>query len=124
MADVVESTEIPGVWLIRPEVHSDERGRFLETYRASWLPFAVPMVQGNRSDSAAKVLRGLHYHRRQADLWFVQQGKVTTAVVEHPHRLPHRGRATPPSSRAAARTWPSTSPKGSPTGSTPTTTWS
>ncbi|HEV2895856.1 MAG TPA: dTDP-4-dehydrorhamnose 3,5-epimerase family protein, partial [Actinomycetota bacterium] len=71
MADVVESDEIPGVWLIRPEVHTDERGRFLETYRSSWLPFAAPMLQGNRSDSSAKVLRGLHYHRRQADLWFV-----------------------------------------------------
>ena len=31
MADVVESAEIPGVWLIRPEIHTDERGRFLET---------------------------------------------------------------------------------------------
>ena len=80
MADVVESAEIPGVWLIRPEVHGDDRGRFLETYRSSWLPFAAPMVQGNRSDSAAKVLRGLHYHRRQADLWFVQRGKVTTVL--------------------------------------------
>ena len=82
MADVVESTEIPGVWLIRPEVHTDERGRFLETYRSSWLPFAAPMVQGNRSDSVPKVLRGLHYHRRQADLWFVQQGRVTTVLVD------------------------------------------
>ena len=109
MADVVESTEIPGVWLIRPEVHSDERGRFLETYRASWLPFAAPMVQGNRSDSAAKVLRGLHYHRRQADLWFVQQGKVTTVLVDTRIGSPPRA-STPPSSRAAARTWPSTSP--------------
>ena len=80
MADVVESTEIPGVWLIRPEVHSDDRGRFLETYRSSWLPFAAPMLQGNRSDSSPKVLRGLHYHRRQADLWFVQRGKVTTVI--------------------------------------------
>jgi dTDP-4-dehydrorhamnose 3,5-epimerase len=81
MADVVESTEIPGVWLIRPEVHSDERGRFLETYRASWLPFAVPMVQGNRSDSAAKVLRGLHYHRRQADLWFYAHDDVVMTYL-------------------------------------------
>src|SRR4029453_3853416 len=45
MADVVESTEIPGVWLIRPEVHADERGRVLETYRTSWLPFAAAVLQ-------------------------------------------------------------------------------
>ena len=94
MADVVESTEIPGVWLIRPEIHSDERGRFLETYRSSWLPFATPMVQGNRSDSKANVLRGLHYHRRQADLWFVQQGKVTTVLVDTRIGSPTEGKHT------------------------------
>jgi dTDP-4-dehydrorhamnose 3,5-epimerase len=94
MADVVESTEIPGVWLIRPEVHTDERGRFLETYRSSWLPFAAPMVQANRSDSAAKVLRGLHYHRRQADLWFVQRGKVTTVLVDTRIGSPTEGKHT------------------------------
>jgi dTDP-4-dehydrorhamnose 3,5-epimerase len=89
MADVVESTEIPGVWLIRPEARSDERGRFLETYRSSWLPFAAPMVQANRSDSAAKVLRGLHYHRRQADLWFVQQGGDQELAVYIPEGVAH-----------------------------------
>jgi dTDP-4-dehydrorhamnose 3,5-epimerase len=82
MADVFESSEIPGVWLIRLQVHADARGRFMETYRSSWLPFAAPMVQGNRSESAPKVLRGLHYHRRQADLWVVQQGRVTTVLLD------------------------------------------
>ena len=81
MAKVTES-EIPGVWLIRLEAFGDARGRFMETYRASWLPFAAPMVQGNRSESAPGVLRGLHYHRRQADLWFVQQGRVTTVLLD------------------------------------------
>ena len=82
MADVFESSEIPGVWLIRLQEHTDARGRFMETYRSSWLPFAAPMVQGNRSESAPKVLRGLHYHRRQADLWVVQQGRVTTVLLD------------------------------------------
>jgi dTDP-4-dehydrorhamnose 3,5-epimerase len=77
-----------------PEVRNDERGRFLETYRSSWLPFAAPMVQGNRSDSAAKVLRGLHYHRRQADLWFVQRGKVTTVLVDTRIGSPTEGKHT------------------------------
>jgi dTDP-4-dehydrorhamnose 3,5-epimerase len=92
MAEVYESEEIPGVWLIRPQVHTDGRGRFLETYRSSWLPFAAPMVQANRSDSAPKVLRGLHYHRRQADLWYVQQGKVTTVLVDTRIGSPTEGR--------------------------------
>ncbi len=82
MAEVFESNDIPGVWLIRPQARDDARGRFLETYRASWLPFAKPMVQANRSESAARVLRGLHYHRRQADLWYVQSGRVTTVLVD------------------------------------------
>ena len=82
MAEVYESPELHGVWLIRLAPVGDLRGRFMETYRASWLPFAAPMVQGNRSESAPGVLRGLHYHRRQADLWYVQQGRVTTVLVD------------------------------------------
>src|SRR4029453_8153730 len=116
VADVVESTEIPGVWLIRPEIHTDERGRFLETYRSSWLPFSAPLVQvnrseskatvllglpfpspraqGNRTESKAKVLPGHHHHRRQADLWFVQQGKVTTVLVDTRIGSPTEGKHT------------------------------
>jgi dTDP-4-dehydrorhamnose 3,5-epimerase len=82
MAHVYESNDIPGVWLVRLEPIGDERGRFMETYRSSWLPFAAPMVQANRSESAARVLRGLHYHRRQADLWYVQSGRVTTVLLD------------------------------------------
>jgi dTDP-4-dehydrorhamnose 3,5-epimerase len=82
VAEVEESKEIGGVWLIRLTPFGDLRGRFMETWRASWLPFAAPMVQGNRSESAAGVLRGLHYHRRQADLWYVQSGRVTTVLLD------------------------------------------
>ena len=82
MAHVYESNDIPGVWLVRLEPVDDERGRFVETYRSSWLPFAAPMVQANRSDSAERVLRGLHYHRRQADLWHVPSGRVTTVLFD------------------------------------------
>jgi dTDP-4-dehydrorhamnose 3,5-epimerase len=82
VAEVLESSDIPGVWLVRLQPVDDARGRFMETYRASWLPFAAAMVQGNRSESAPKVLRGLHYHRRQADFWFVQAGRVTTVLLD------------------------------------------
>jgi dTDP-4-dehydrorhamnose 3,5-epimerase len=82
VAEVYESPELHGVWLIRLAPVGDARGRFMETYRASWLPFAAPMVQGNRSESDPRVLRGLHYHRRQADLWYVQQGRVTTVLLD------------------------------------------
>ena len=82
MAEIVESSDIPGVWLVELQPVDDVRGRFVETYRSSWLPFAATMVQGNRSESAPKVLRGLHYHRRQADFWFVQSGRVTTVLLD------------------------------------------
>jgi dTDP-4-dehydrorhamnose 3,5-epimerase len=82
LTEVIESKDIPGVWLVNLATFGDRRGRFMETYRASWLPFAAPMVQGNRSESTPGVLRGLHYHRRQADLWFVQAGRVTTVLLD------------------------------------------
>jgi dTDP-4-dehydrorhamnose 3,5-epimerase len=94
VADVFESSEIQGVWLIRVGPVADLRGRFLETYRASWLPFAKPMVQANRSDSAPRVLRGLHFHRRQADLWFVQSGRVTAMLVDTRIAAPSEGKHT------------------------------
>jgi dTDP-4-dehydrorhamnose 3,5-epimerase len=92
LAEVAESVEIPGVWQVRLRASGDSRGRFMETWRASWLPFAAPMVQGNRSESAPGVLRGLHYHRRQADLWYVQQGTVTTVLVDARVGSPAEGR--------------------------------
>jgi dTDP-4-dehydrorhamnose 3,5-epimerase len=82
LTEVIESKDIPGVWLVHLATFGDRRGRFMETYRTSWLPFAAPMVQGNRSESTPGVLRGLHYHRRQADLWFVQAGRVTTVLLD------------------------------------------
>ena len=94
MAEVHESKDIPGVWLVRLESFGDRRGRFMETYRASWLPFSAPMVQGNRSESAPRVLRGLHYHRRQADLWYVQFGRVTTVLLDTRVGSPTEGQHT------------------------------
>ena len=94
MAEVNESKDIPGVWLVRLESFGDRRGRFMETYRASWLPSAAPMVQGNRSESAPRVLRGLHYHRRQADLWYVQSGRVTTVLLDTRVGSPTEGQHT------------------------------
>jgi dTDP-4-dehydrorhamnose 3,5-epimerase len=40
------------------------------------------MVQGNLSSSKAGVLRGLHFHRRQADYWFVIQGTAFVGLYD------------------------------------------
>ena len=70
-------TEIPGVIISTPIVHGDERGRFAEIYRASAMPAAF--AQSNHSRSSPGVLRGLHYHQHQADLWYLVSGRAQDA---------------------------------------------
>jgi dTDP-4-dehydrorhamnose 3,5-epimerase len=80
MPDVNASEQISGVWLVAPDVHGDERGRFVETYRRSWFPDSRPMVQGNRADRRRGALVGLHYHLRQADYWYVPLGRARVVL--------------------------------------------
>ncbi len=65
---------------MEPDVHGDERGRFVETYRRSWLPLGREMVQGNRSEKQAGAVVGLHYHLHQADYWYVLRGRVRVVL--------------------------------------------
>ncbi len=75
--------DIAGVRVPDLVTRTDERGSFTETYRQVWLgPLAPPIVQSNLSRSRAGVLRGLHFHRRQADYWCVVQGRAFVALVD------------------------------------------
>ena len=70
-------TRIPDVILIQPKVFGDERGFFLETFRADLFAAAgilADFVQDNHSGSQQGVLRGLHYQVRQT------QGKLVRAL--------------------------------------------
>jgi dTDP-4-dehydrorhamnose 3,5-epimerase len=69
----------------------DQRGSFRELWRASRQPALTAQVTGasdarfvqaNLSTSAAGVLRGLHYHRRQLDYWVVASGRALVALVD------------------------------------------
>ena len=40
------------------------------------------MVQSNLSFSRAGVLRGLHFHRRQADYWWVPSGAILVGLYD------------------------------------------
>ena len=71
---------IDGVRIWRPQVHGDSRGRFVEVFRAAALP--EPMAQSNHSRSAKGVLRGLHYHRHQADLWYLVAGRAQVGLAD------------------------------------------
>jgi dTDP-4-dehydrorhamnose 3,5-epimerase len=73
-------SRIPGVLLHHPRVHGDDRGRFVEIFRAAAMP--EPFVQCNHSRSAAGVLRGLHYHTGQADLWYLAAGRAQVGLVD------------------------------------------
>ena len=84
MPTIEPSAHIAGVVVVTPDVHGDERGRFVETYRREWFD-GNEMVQGNRSDKQAGALVGLHFHRHQADYWYVPKGRAR--VVLHDLRV-------------------------------------
>ncbi len=80
MPNVIESPVIAGVYVVEPDVHGDERGFFVETYRREWFPLGREMVQGNRGDRQAGALVGLHYHLHQADYWYVPEGRARVVL--------------------------------------------
>jgi dTDP-4-dehydrorhamnose 3,5-epimerase len=73
---------LAGVEWIELSTHQDERGRLAEVYREEWLTGRPPMIQSNVSGSKKGVLRGLHFHRRQADLWVVLSGNVFVGLFD------------------------------------------
>jgi dTDP-4-dehydrorhamnose 3,5-epimerase len=78
-------TEIDDVVLIEPTVHCDERGFFLETFRANemaHLGIDVEFVQENHSRSGAGVLRGIHMQRGQAKLVRCARGRIFDVAVD------------------------------------------
>lgn len=79
---IEESKEIAGVYVVRLQDHADDRGRFLETYRRTWIPGAREMVQANRSDSRAGTLRGMHYHLFQSDYWYLASGRAIAGLFD------------------------------------------
>ncbi len=92
----VEETRLPGVVLVKPDVHRDPRGFFIETYHAERYAKAgldARFVQDNHSRSAAGTLRGLHlqHPKAQAKLVRVLQGSVFDVAVDVRVGSPHFG---------------------------------
>jgi dTDP-4-dehydrorhamnose 3,5-epimerase len=96
-------SRLPGVRYGAHVRHADARGAFREVWRASTFgeiradaagepPGARPaFAQANLSTSAAGVLRGLHFHRRQLDYWTVVEGRAFVALVDLRPALADRG---------------------------------
>ncbi len=80
-------TRLDGLVLIAPAVHRDERGFFLESFRAedlAGLGVDCSWVQDNHSRSARGVLRGLHFTvgAGQAKLVRAARGAVVDVAVD------------------------------------------
>jgi len=97
----VSAASLPGVQWGKLTVHADERGAFREIWRRSTYPELderstglrdAAFVQANISTSAAGVLRGMHYHRRQLDHWVVVSGHAFVALADV--RAPATGATT------------------------------
>jgi dTDP-4-dehydrorhamnose 3,5-epimerase len=80
-------TSIPGVIVVEPDVHSDARGFFLETFHAGrYAAAGLPkmFVQDNHSLSVRDTLRGLHMQVRtpQGKLVRVIEGEIWDVAVD------------------------------------------
>tara|TARA_B100001142_G_scaffold141577_1_gene142816 strand:+ start:17988 stop:18542 length:555 start_codon:yes stop_codon:yes gene_type:complete len=83
----IESTNIEGVFIVRPKVFKDKRGYFTELYSQRGYCseiFDKESVQFNFSHSSSNVLRGLHYQRTkpQGKLVQVLKGKIFDVGVD------------------------------------------
>jgi dTDP-4-dehydrorhamnose 3,5-epimerase len=94
----VTPLNIPDVLMIQPEVFSDERGFFFESFNQlkfeKKLSKKINFVQDSHSKSVKGVLRGLHYQlppKAQAKLVRAIQGEVFDVAVDLRHSSPTFG---------------------------------
>lgn len=92
-------TGIEGLFVLEPKVFGDERGYFMESFRADHFEkkgIDVFFIQDNESKSSKGVLRGLHYQcgeYAQTKLVKVVQGKVYDVVVDIREGSPSYGKS-------------------------------
>ena len=80
-------TKLKGVYIIDVKTYGDNRGYFMETYKADDFKAAgldYKFVQDNQSSSRKGVLRGLHFQKTypQAKLVRVLKGEVFDVAVD------------------------------------------
>lgn len=70
--------------ILRPlTVHDDNRGSVREAYRESWFPGLPPIRQAVHSESKQGVMRAMHAHRRQTDIWHFTKGEAQVQTYDH-----------------------------------------
>lgn len=86
--------QIEGVQLVRPRIYEDDRGRFLEIFRKAWFPeLSWERLQSNHSFSTKGVLRGLHYHHKQVDYWYLVEGEIQVGLADLRLKSPTYGQS-------------------------------
>jgi dTDP-4-dehydrorhamnose 3,5-epimerase len=91
-------TKIKDLFIIKPIVHGDDRGYFMESYKDGWFKENFPdisFVQDNESKSDYGVLRGLHFQNppyAQTKLVRVIQGEVLDIAVDLRKNSPTYGK--------------------------------
>ena len=92
----VVRTSLPGLLVVEPAVHRDERGFFVETYRENLLAdlgITDRWVQDNHSRSTRGVARGLHFQLDgQAKLVRAARGAILDVAVDIRRGSPTFGR--------------------------------
>ena len=83
----VEKSDLKGVLLIQPDIHTDSRGRFFESFqkeRYKEIGIEEEFIQDNHSVSQKNTIRGLHYRvaPEQSKLVRVIRGEVFDVVVD------------------------------------------
>jgi dTDP-4-dehydrorhamnose 3,5-epimerase len=78
----VNAPSIDGVVLRDLDVFPDERGEFFEAFRQQAFADVPQVVQANISRSKAGVLRGMHFHRRQTDVWIPVVGRFHVGLYD------------------------------------------
>ena len=93
------TTSLPGLLVFEPQVHSDARGYFFESYNESLFRESgidIRWVQDNQSSSQYGVIRGLHFQappHAQTKLIRVLAGRILDVVIDIRKGSPAFGRS-------------------------------
>jgi dTDP-4-dehydrorhamnose 3,5-epimerase len=109
----VTATEIPEVMILEPQIFTDHRGFFFESYNKRTfkevIGVDVDFVQDNHTKSRKNVLRGLHYQvvRPQGKLLRVLTGEIWDVAVDVRRDSPTLGKwvAFPISAESKRMVW-------------------
>lgn len=94
----IRNTEIPGVYIIFPDIFRDERGRFVkhlnrDLLKERGLDFSI--AEGYYSVSRKRVLRGIHFQTPPHEHFktvFCPMGKILDVIVDLRKGSPSYGR--------------------------------